>query len=236
MPLAREGTKGVGNNSTDNHNQSPISSQRTAMRARAQKYRENRSRWEMNGGVFCLLWHINAGIHNCVMKNITLIMVIGFASMASAQLTGEARILQEKRDAKIAEINKIYKEQLAKLKTKALENRDIAAAEAIQAEIDESKSIGPLAAPNYPIENIIGKWKRVGSGTKYDGDMFEFASIRKGSYNGSLALKVRFNSSTKVIIIDSGLWIDELTFTNDPDKLDGITAQGMTYQLVRFKK
>ncbi len=61
---------------------------------------------------------------------------------ASAQLTGEARILKEKRDAKIAEIDKIYKEQLAKLKTKALENRDVAAAEAIQAEIDGGKSQG----------------------------------------------------------------------------------------------
>jgi hypothetical protein len=171
------------------------------------------------------------------MKNITLILFMVFASIASAQLTGEARILKEKRDAKIAEIDKIYHAELEKLKLKALQNKDKDAAIAIGKELGEdSGTFAQGVSIEDPLKHIIGRWTKTASKTKYDGDLVEFIDERNGRYRGIENFKVRYNPTTQKITIDSGTWKNTLMLTSDPDKLHAVTDSGsVAYQLVRAK-
>lgn len=164
------------------------------------------------------------------MKTIILItMAALIASQAHGQLTGEARILREKRDAKIAEINRIYIAELEKLKTKAVNSVDVATTEALAEEIAIAKGEKPDTNKFTP-DQLVGTWIREQSG-KYDGDIFKFSTPRRGSHNGKTNFDV--TASSTGFIIKSNKWINTLTTTDDPNKLEGETPDGKTYILTR---
>lgn len=169
------------------------------------------------------------------MKTIYTLLLL--TCCAFGQLTGEARILKEKRDAKIAEINKIYQAELEKLKLKALQEKNTDAAIAIANELGEdSGTFKQSVSVQEPLKHIIGRWKKADSGTKYDGDLVQFIDERNGLYRGSEAFKVRYNPTSQKITIDSGTWKNTLVFTSDPNKLHALTDNGqIAYQLVRSK-
>lgn len=164
------------------------------------------------------------------MKTTTLILASLSLPLFASELPADAAALKGKRDAKIAEINQLYANELEKLQKIALKNGSLEAANAIEKEI-------ATVAPNplNPLQSIIGKWKRVGSGTKYDGDVIHFTDEKSGVFNGKDSFKTRYNPQTKLISIDSGRWVNELKLTDNPDVLNGTTDKGLTYQLVRMK-
>jgi hypothetical protein len=171
---------------------------------------------------------------------VTLILLTG---SAFGQLTGEARILKEKRDAKVAEIDKIYRAELEKLKLKALQNKDADAAIAISKELGEdSGTFEQVISVEDPLKHIIGRWTKMGSSTKHDGDTLEFVDKNSGFYineqGAHKGLRVPFrsfyNPKTKEITIQSNYWENKIKLTGDPDILDG-NAGGQKYNLSRIK-
>ena len=137
------------------------------------------------------------------------------------------------RDNKIAEIDRIYVAELEKLQKKHMKDGALDAANRIAEEI---KNIMPDPfVEEFTPSKIIGKWKRIGSGTKFDGDIFEFSTESQGNYNGSEEFKVRFNSTKKTITIDNGKWTNEITQTDQADVLKAVADNGMIYQLVRVR-
>lgn len=90
------------------------------------------------------------------MKTSILTTMLFLTAFASAQLTGEARLLKEKRDAKIAEINRIFKAELEKIKLKELKANNADAALAIAKELGDETSTPSEALKNRIVNT---KWK-----------------------------------------------------------------------------
>lgn len=147
-------------------------------------------------------------------------------------------------------MNKTYVAELEQLMKKAMDSGNLEGANAIQDVIGKitpdpfkagkpkQEAKAPAVSPDSkenPMAALIGKWKRVGSGTKYDGDLIEFTSEKKGSYNGKEPFVIRYSGVNKTITIDNGVWKNRITPTDDPDVLDAVTDSGMTYRLVRLK-
>lgn len=78
------------------------------------------------------------------------------ASALAETLPPNAALLRAKRDAKIAEINRIYAAELDKLQKKAMSTGNLTAATALQKEIDE------VTPDPFKEEVLVGKWKMVG--------------------------------------------------------------------------
>jgi hypothetical protein len=164
------------------------------------------------------------------MKMTLLLLACLSLSVFAAELPADAAALKGKRDAKIAEINQLYANELEKIQKVALKNGSLEAANAIEKEI-ATVAVNPL----NPLQSIIGKWKRVGSGTKYDGDLIQFTDEKSGVFNGKEMFKTRYNPSKNLITIENNNWNNEITLTGNPDTLNGKSDKGLVYQLVRVK-
>jgi hypothetical protein len=175
------------------------------------------------------------------MKIIVTLLLLTVS--AFGQLTGEARILKEKRDAKVAEIDKIYRAELEKLKLKALQEKDTDAAISISKELGEdSGTFQQVAHVKDPLTHIIGRWKRSGMLTSGDGDILEFVDEKngfyinehRGNYGARTPFRSFYNPTTKEITIRSTEWKNKITLTGDPDILDGDSGEHK-YKLTRIK-
>lgn len=164
-------------------------------------------------------------------------IALGLVASAYGELTGEARILKEKRDMKIAEINRIYLAELGKIKLKELQNGNTEAAEAIEAEIGgKTGESGAIPTDEKEVlRSLIGKWRRTGSGTAIDGHIIEFTDEKSGTFEGKATFKTRYIQRKNMVTIDGGAWVNEITLTADPDVLNGKTENGLTYRLVRLQ-
>jgi hypothetical protein len=175
------------------------------------------------------------------MKSIITLLLLTVCTFG--QLSGEARILKEKRDAKIAEIDKIYFAELTKLKLKALQDLDTVAVEAIQKELgEETVMFKQVVQSQDPLAQIIGRWKRSGMLTSGDGDILEFVDEKngffidenRGRYGARVAFRSIYNSTTKEITIRSSEWKNKIILTGDPDTLEGVAGE-YRYKLTRIK-
>lgn len=86
------------------------------------------------------------------MKTTLLLLALLSLPVFAGDLPPDAAALKGKRDAKIAEINQLYANELEKLQKLALKNGSLEAANAIEKEI-------AAVIPNPLVNPIVGKWK-----------------------------------------------------------------------------
>ena len=89
------------------------------------------------------------------MKTTLLLLASLALPLFAVELPADAAALKGKRDAKIAEINQLYANELGKLQKVALKNTNLEAANAIEKEI-ASVVVNPL---KDSIVDPVGQWK-----------------------------------------------------------------------------
>lgn len=137
---------------------------------------------------------------------ITLFLLTAFAS---AQLTGEARLLKEKRDAKIAEIDRIYKAELEKIKLKELKANNADAALAIAKELGEETDKKTEFSPS----EIAGSYE-----VEFPGKRIVSRSFTKSFLNDENGNRHKYEIKNDTITVtwDKGSW-EKLSIVPDTE-------------------
>lgn len=99
------------------------------------------------------------------MRTLTTLLALISLPVLAAELPADAATLKGKRDAKIAEINQIYANELEKLQKLALKNGSLEAANAIEKEIAAAVP-NPLKESDTMMKSRIAgsRWKNTKSG------------------------------------------------------------------------
>lgn len=160
-------------------------------------------------------------------------------------LPPDAAALKAKRDTRLSEINRTYVAEMEKLQKKAMNDNNLEAANAIQQEIlkatpdpfraDASTAPPPGSTLNEDpkLKPLIGVWKR-----DTDNWVCKITDTHGGVFNSNLRFTMSYDEKTHSIIVVGSHWADQLTFTSNPDVLNGSTQiNGKTtrYKLKRVQ-
>lgn len=160
-------------------------------------------------------------------------------------LPSDAADLKAKRDARISEINRTYAAEMEKLRTKAMNSGNLTAANAIQQEIesvtpnpfrDNPGTTPPAGAgeiEDQRLKPLIGVWKR-----DTDNGVWKITSTKGGVFNSNLAFTMTFDEKNNRVAVVGSHWADHLTFTSNPDVVNGstqINGKTVRYKLKRVK-
>ncbi len=137
-------------------------------------------------------------------------------------LPPDAEALKAKRDAKVAEIDRIYATELEKFQKKAMADGNLAGANEIEKEIGRVVK-DPFKAGSAP--NLVGKWRWTLNGHPRKTLQREFTATHLIDEDGD---KHPYEIADGKITITwgNGLW-EKLTFDpSDPDTLTGANTAG----------
>lgn len=157
---------------------------------------------------------------------------------AFAQLPPDAAALKAKRDAKIAEIDRIYAAELEKCQKRAMADGNLKVANEIEREI--ARVIPNPLAPNSAstadgdatipeMARLLGLWQR-----DSDSVVWEFKAGNKG-VAGRDAFTVTYNAEEKKYVIASAKWVNKLSFGLGEDVLSGEGGGTYRFKLRRIK-
>lgn len=173
---------------------------------------------------------------------ILLILAVAVAACGAESLPPNAEALKARRDAKIADINRVYAAELEKLKKLALADGNLTGATVIQKEIeavspnpfrDESASPASVPAEDQRMLPLVGVWKR-----DTDSGVWNIPDTKGGIFNGRFPFTMTYDAENNRVAVVGTNWADHLTFTNNPDVISGSTkVNGKTarYKLRRIK-
>jgi hypothetical protein len=167
------------------------------------------------------------------MTLMTLLTALTYGLIADAgEMPADAAHLKALRDAKVAEIQRTYLMELAKLKEKHTKAGNLEGAKAIDEELGNTDASGKDAKSESadPISSLVGKWRR-----DYDSAIFEFKDSRSGTYAGTTPFTMTYDAAKKRVILESDKWVDSISFTLHPDILKGGHDNKIPYKLTRVK-
>ena len=87
---------------------------------------------------------------------------------------------------------------------------------------------GADADEDVRLKPLIGVWKR-----DTDNGIWTITDTKGGVFNGSLKFTMKYDPSKKQVVVIGTHWSDRLSFTNNPDVVNGATE--MNGKTVRFK-
>ncbi|GAA5131049.1 hypothetical protein JIN84_06215 [Luteolibacter yonseiensis] len=157
---------------------------------------------------------------------------------AVAVLPPDAAALKAKRDAKVAEIDRIYALELEKCQKRAMEDGNLAGANEIEQEFERlfSDPLKPKAAADKggvamspEMARLKGLWKR-----ESDSIVWEFKDGKSG-LAGQDKFTMSYNAEEKKYILVSEKWVNKLSFGLSDDVLNGEDSGTFRFKLKRIK-
>lgn len=158
------------------------------------------------------------------MKRVMLFLLgLSLVSFGSEQLPPNAEALKARRDAKIAEINRVYAAELEKLKKLALADGNLSGATVIQKEIE-------AVSPNpFKEDDLEGVWTAT-----FSGDKSVKRVITKSHVVDEIGGKHPYSIKGDTISVEWGgsLWERLKIDPKNPDTLIGTNSGGtkLVYQ------
>lgn len=158
------------------------------------------------------------------MKTMMLLILAAAAAVCGAEpLPANAEALKARRDAKIAEVNRVYAAELEKFKKQAMADGNLSAATVIQKEIE-------AVSPNpFREEDLDGVWTATFSGEKSVKRV-----ITKSHVVDEIGGKHPFSIKGDTIFVEWGgtLWERLKIDPKNPDTLIGTNSGGsrLVYQ------
>lgn len=148
-----------------------------------------------------------------------LLCLLALATPLHADLPPAAADLKFRRDAKVAELNRTYAAELAKLQKRAMEDGNLTAANQIQKEI-ESVTPDPFKDDPPPADALVGKWLWIVKGPKAKSVTREFTKTHMIDERGD---KHPYQIKDRILIIDwgRGTWEKATLDSNQPRTLSG---------------
>lgn len=179
------------------------------------------------------------------MRHAIIILLASSAIITANPLPPDAVDLKAKRDTKIAEINRAYAAAMENLRKKAMITGNLSAANAIQQEIDavtpdpfrdDAATAPPAGAGEIEdarLKPLIGVWKR-----DTDNGVWTITNTKGGVFNSKLQFTMTFDEKNNRVAVVGSHWADHLTFTSNPDVVNGstqINGKTVRYKLKRVK-
>lgn len=185
------------------------------------------------------------------MKTTVLILCGLFSAMSTlSALPAAAADLKAKRDAKVAEIDRVYAAELDKLQRRLMADGNLASANEVEDEIkrvsvnpfaDEKPKVASSATQTVSVETpgderlapLVGVWKR-----DSDNGIWNITNTTGGTFNGKRSFTMSFDAENKRVAVIGSNWADHLILTSDPDVVNGTTkinGKTVRYKLKRVK-
>lgn len=174
-----------------------------------------------------------------------LMLSTASASLLHA-LPPDAADLKAKRDYRVAEIDRVYAAELAKLQKRAMDSGNLTAANEIQKEIEtvtpnpfadddptKPKTQTPESKIDERLKPLVGVWKR-----DTDNGVWKITDTAGGVFNGNLPFTMSFDAANNRVAVVGSHWADFLSFTTNPDVVNGstkINGKTVRYKLKRIK-
>lgn len=167
-------------------------------------------------------------------------LVLLAALVRADVLPPDAADLKAKRDTRLSEINRTYVAEMEKLQKKAMNEGNLEAANAIQQEIlkatpDPFRNDAATAPPpganhieDPKLKPLIGVWKR-----DTDNGVWKITDTTGGTFNDRLRFTMSFDEKNNRVVVVGSHWADQLTFTSNPDVVNGSTV--INGKTVRYK-
>lgn len=148
-----------------------------------------------------------------------LLCLLALVTPLRADLPPAAADLKLRRDAKVAQLDRTYAEELTKLRKRAMEDGNLTAANEIQKEI-EAVTQDPFKDDPPPANALVGKWLWTVKGPKPKSVTREFTSTHMIDERGE---KHPYQIKDRILIIDwgRGTWEKATLDSNKPQTLTG---------------
>jgi hypothetical protein len=167
-----------------------------------------------------------------------LILYASLLTAALAQLPPDAAVLKAKRDAKVAEIDRIYAIELEICQKRAMADGNLTKANEIEKEIarviqdplaPKSASTTGDEAASPEMSRLVGLWRR-----ESDSVTWEFKDAKNGTAGGD-KFTVSYSPTDKKYIVVSAKWVNKLSFGLGEDILNGEGQENYKFKLKRIK-
>lgn len=144
------------------------------------------------------------------MKTTVLILCGLFSAMSTlSALPAAAADLKAKRDAKVAEIDRVYAAELDKLQRRLMADGNLASANEVEDEI-KRVTVNPFADEKISTAALLGKWMR-----NTDKNVFVIHDGKTGTHHwtsGTTDFKVSLNPEKSQVTISAKKWSNTLSF------------------------
>lgn len=159
--------------------------------------------------------------------------LLTLTAVAVADLSEDARKATELRDKEVQRIQSAYIQKLDQLLAKAKSAGDASAVKEIESLIAQGEGNAPAAIDGDPLKPLLGAWQH-----SEDSSIWKIENTKEGLARGKYQFSISYDAEKKRVTALGGNWVNYLTFTNDPDVINGSYEEnGRTkrFKLTRVK-